>query len=378
MQSTASEAAFGDLVGAIYDAALDRSQWQSVLELLVSSLDACGGTLLFNEAGGNDSVVVARVGVDPAHVEPYDRYYFQVDPSIAASRRLSAGTVISTDRLLSEAAWRRTEFFSDFLRHLDVFHVSGSKLLDGPGVYSAFGLHRSYRRGPLDREEKRFLETLTPHLSRALEIHRRVAVTRHEAEVLEGTLDRLRLGVVLLSADGRVLELNREARRIMDLEDGLLCLRRELLASTPSETARLRSLFGACPPSGGLGACNVLRLARPSGRRPFEVLVAPVRAGRAASPGASVALFITDPERADHPQRQLRDLYELTDSEAAVCELLMQGYDLRQISERRNVALATTRTQIKSILSKTGARRQAQLVSLLLKSPIGSVREGST
>src|SRR3546814_12302255 len=43
-----------------------------------------------------------------------------------------------------------------------------------------------------------------------------------ERQLLAGTVDRMALGVIHLGADGSVLDMNGEARRILDARDGIL------------------------------------------------------------------------------------------------------------------------------------------------------------
>ena len=70
------------------------------------------------------------------------------------------------------------------------------------------------------------------------------------------------------------------------------------------------------------------------------------------------------------PQRPtdalLRMLYGLTPAECRVALLLSDGRTPRRIAELVGVTGNTLRSQIKSIYSKTGVGRQAELVRLLL------------
>ena len=65
----------------------------------------------------------------------------------------------------------------------------------------------------------------------------------------------------------------------------------------------------------------------------------------------------------------VRSLYGLTDAEAAVVQGLVRGLTLRQIAAERRASIQTVRTQMKSVLSKSGAGRQAELVRQILHGP---------
>jgi len=61
-------------------------------------------------------------------------------------------------------------------------------------------------------------------------------------------------------------------------------------------------------------------------------------------------------------------LYRLSRAELAVCEELISGHTVKQISTLRGTSTETVRYQLKSIFSKTETKSQHALVSLLLQS----------
>ena len=77
--------------------------------------------------------------------------------------------------------------------------------------------------------------------------------------------------------------------------------------------------------------------------------------------------FVNDPLRTHRPtQELLRLLYGLTPAECSGALLLGDGHAPRKIANMVGVADNTVRSQIKSIFSKMGVRRQSELVRLLL------------
>jgi DNA-binding CsgD family transcriptional regulator len=61
----------------------------------------------------------------------------------------------------------------------------------------------------------------------------------------------------------------------------------------------------------------------------------------------------------------LRSLFELTGAEARLAQHLARGDSVEEIARTLGVKIATARTQLAAIFSKTGARRQAKLVAIL-------------
>jgi DNA-binding CsgD family transcriptional regulator len=63
----------------------------------------------------------------------------------------------------------------------------------------------------------------------------------------------------------------------------------------------------------------------------------------------------------------LQDVFSLTKAEARLAGRLACGETIEDIAEEHGVSISTARVQLKSIFTKTGASRQAELVSLLTR-----------
>jgi len=73
------------------------------------------------------------------------------------------------------------------------------------------------------------------------------------------------------------------------------------------------------------------------------------------------SVFVADPARTIQPGDVLRRLYGLTGAEAALATLLVNGRSPEDAAAELGVSIHTVRTQLKHVLGKTGARRQAEL-----------------
>jgi DNA-binding CsgD family transcriptional regulator len=114
-----------------------------------------------------------------------------------------------------------------------------------------------------------------------------------------------------------------------------------------------------------------LSLPRPSGGT-YSVVAAPFRPRSPAgvTPAAAVMLVVNDPTASREPLAgHLRRAYGLTAAETKLTLALLEGKNLHEIAAERRTALSTVRVQVKTVLHKTGARRQAELVARLLASP---------
>jgi DNA-binding CsgD family transcriptional regulator/PAS domain-containing protein len=186
------------------------------------------------------------------------------------------------------------------------------------------------------------------------------------AEGAAHALDRLQLGIVLLAGDGSVVFANRSARAILDEADGLGIEQGALRASDAATRRQLRQVIGESTSTRG-GALTVPRAAR----RPLNVLVSPLGPqARGERPPAAKVLFISDPERGIATgEENLQRLYGLTPAEARLTGQLLQGRSLDEAASELAITPHTARSYLKSVFSKTGARRQSDLVRLLLSGP---------
>jgi DNA-binding CsgD family transcriptional regulator/PAS domain-containing protein len=368
----AISAALPDLIAATYDAAFEPSGWQTLLERFAAATRSSHATLLRQDVGGRSGLLSEVLGVDPHYQRLYEDHYASVNPWMQRSELLEPGRVCTGESLCDANVFKRTEFANDYLRPQDAFHMLGVTLVKSEGRYAMLSALRSARGGPYPAADVALLDALVPHLQRAAQLEERLAAIHAERDASTSALDALPVGVILLGARGEVMAVNRRAREIVDAGDGIGLTRDGVVAARPAETARLRQKIGEAQQTArgvGVGAGGLLLLPRPSLLRPLQVLVAPLRAGRVVlgCDAACVALFVADPEhRPIASGSVLATLYGLTPAESRLASHLAAGRTIEEASAELGIALGTARTHLKHVLAKTGARRQSELVGLVL------------
>jgi DNA-binding CsgD family transcriptional regulator len=65
------------------------------------------------------------------------------------------------------------------------------------------------------------------------------------------------------------------------------------------------------------------------------------------------------------PVELVQSLFDLTPTEARVARNLASGKTTEDIASDSGVAVSTVRTQVRSVLEKTGCSRQVEVISLL-------------
>lgn len=221
-------------------------------------------------------------------------------------------------------------------------------------------LPRNERWSP-SAADRALLEILAPSIADALKLHRRIV----GAGAITSILDHLVLGVVLLDDRGRVTYANRSAAELFDVEPGLSELAR--VDGRDPRTEALRRVL----PSGNPDDFSVR--AHPVDGRPLQLMFTalswPDPLGSEARNFAR-AIFVGDSKRAGAaPLESLGNVYGFTHSESKLADLLAADFTLADAAKRLDITESTARTVLKRILAKTGTRRQASLVRLLLSGP---------
>jgi DNA-binding CsgD family transcriptional regulator len=100
------------------------------------------------------------------------------------------------------------------------------------------------------------------------------------------------------------------------------------------------------------------------------LMIAPLRLTSGTSVRGAALLFAFDPENTPTiTVDMVRRLFNLSEAESALAVALCSGKTVDEAAAERGISIHTARSQLKSIFGKTGTKRQADLVSLLLASP---------
>jgi len=374
-----------ETIGLLYDAALGQAAWSDAGKRLVSAVD--GATLSFTAQyelqGGVD--LIDMQGVTPEQVALYAAHYFGDDlwRNAAIGRRITDTAILGSD-LVSDLEWRHSRIYAELSRpHTDVFHgvmVAAGMLPQGGGVFS-LGIHRPRLARPFDQGDRDRLQGLLPHIRRAVQIRSRLGSESVRSDASAATLDKLSFGIVHLTATGRFVAANAAAHRILRDKDGLALGPTGVHAASHASDSRLQEavLRAACTTAGkdGGDAGSYLRLERPSGLRPYTVIVTPLGLGRPVLlPGTpAVLLIVTDPEAAPRIEASaLSALFGLTPAEARLVTLLVTGLSLPEVARRQGIGFETARTHLTRARAKTGTASQVDLIRavLLALAPIGT------
>ncbi len=363
-----------DLVGSIYDAALDARLWPDVLNRIG---DAVGGPQVvfgfYDPANGIADMHAPRT--DPDIVRSFGDW---IDtPPLPCTGNYRPGEVFSGADVVSQEEYTGTIFYHELWRPAG-FSASPlvTNLFADGGTSGHIASHELPNR-QADGRQKRLFAALAPHLVRAVALQRRLYRLTIANEALLHGLDGLKQGFLLVDAQARPLFVNAEARVRLDARDGMHLEAGALSASDGDGGRALRGLIASCAAEAGpvAGSGGDIALSRGSGRLPLDVLVTPIQPETAmaaipwtSSQRAVAIVLVCDAETAkDARVRNLRERFGFTPAEAIFAIEIIKGDGRQATADRLGITVGTARSHLSRIFDKTGVRHQAELVRLLLQ-----------
>jgi DNA-binding CsgD family transcriptional regulator len=373
MARGSSSHALNDAIKSIYDAALDWHAWPAALDGLADAVKGSAAQFgSYNAATLSLQTVMPRI--DPDYATSFVEHWASRNTVWQQSSVVPVGQVMRPEMFFAPGGWRRTDFFNEWYRPQRLDSLIGTNLLvEGP-VSTVVSV---LRKEPFARAEIELFTLLIPHVQRAVQLQLRLSVLEDKQSRSAEVLNRLPQGVLLVDAAGKVRFANRAAEGMLADGAGLRVAGGVVQAARTDETCILRKAIASSVDTAAHGAETAMsrvRLSRSDGRRPLRVLVIPLRPQapwtRLYQPSA--ILFVNDPER-DVAIRSahLRDEFGLTRAEAALALEILAGQGLQVAAGRLQITLTTARTHLAHIFEKTGTRRQAELVRLILHSAGG-------
>lgn len=362
------------LIPHIYAAAVDESRWLPALERLG---DAFGGDVsgLQYRTGPDGQVRWGRFArLDPFLATRIVREFANSNPWVRATQPLwRPGLVIASHAVVPVSRLRRTDYYDGILQPARLEHAFGACLFRHGDDVLNFTLVRSGARGPYEAHELKRVRVLIPHLRRAVQVGTKLAELEKTRAALADGLERLQHAVFIVEGSGRVIFANRAARNVADERDGLSIARDGLAAAAQTERSALRSLVDEAVRTSkgeGDGSGGAMRISRPSMKRPYSVLVAPLPLETEIGTPGLATVFVSDPERAPRTSEEIaRRLYGLSEAEARLATALVETSSVERAADNLRITRGTARWHLKRIYRKTGTSHQAALVGRFLRGP---------
>jgi DNA-binding CsgD family transcriptional regulator/PAS domain-containing protein len=374
-----SPQALSNLIGSIYDCALDPSRWDQTLAEVRDALDCQGLMLTLTDLRYDRLLLQKSVGVGSYEIEQMPKYLPEIHallgPALASWPSLDEPFVMS--RHLA-TYFEMSRYFQECVKQTGIVDFMELLLMQTPMYLSVLSAGRNDRQGLTTEREIELGKLLLPHLRRAMTISKVLDVRTIMGERTAEALDALRCAVVLTNEHGTILHTNRAAEHMLDNGGAVQGAQGILQATAPSATAELCSALAlAARNEASIGKTGLaIRLTEPD-VPPIFGHVLPLTGSdfrTRLQPAAVAAVFIGAPPDAQDGADTVAAAFGLTPGETRLLASLFAGHTLNETAATLGITRRTAKTHLEHIFLKTKVTRQAELMRLWtgLISPTGS------
>ncbi|MFK8035218.1 MAG: helix-turn-helix transcriptional regulator [Hyphomicrobiales bacterium] len=255
-------------------------------------------------------------------------------------------------------------------------HSEGVTVLK-KGLVSAVacGFMRLPGKSELEAEHLSLMAVINKHYLRAMDFQQRFDKLQQALMQANNVLDLVDFGMMLFGESKTPLFVNKSAERLLDVSDGLSLGKSGLSIHDREAKKQFNELFDAMnsntvPSIARTG--GLVRVNRPSRKRPYSLMLVPMGANKSGLEGASISVLLFDPSiKRTTAIKLFATSYGLTKAEARLALELAQGMSPEEFASEHSISINTVRTQLRALFAKTETSRQAELVSLLLRVTAG-------
>jgi len=352
------------LIEDIYEAGAHPEQWQRALRSLADITGSIDATMGGQTRAHVPLLVSART--DPDYVRTYSEHYHRRNAMQLAMHTTPVGQPVLDSMIVDRAAFHAGDFYNEWCVPQGYLHGAALNLATSQGWRISLmvsGTHE-YDQNALD-----VMALVTPHLIRAFQFNQLLHETQSLGMGAFAALEYLDRGALLVGVTGAIRAANSIGEEIVAQGDGLILRGGQLYCAKSSETAALERLIGQCARGLVTPDEGMMRISRSEGRAPLLVQCLPFPTSN-WWPGFTQQLamiFVTDPDaRMEQVTQRLRQRYGLTPAEASLAWEIVRSGGRKAAALQRGISVSTARSQLTAIFDKTGVRRQAELVRLLL------------
>lgn len=360
------------VIETLYDAALDETLWPRALEALTDYTGSQAATFWTLDGSPQPKLPsLITFNFDPAFMREYLDGMVPEDPTVQYLVSHPNQPIVHDGLFITERQKDRLSYYDWHGRRSETrFRMVGQARPAG-AVQAGVALHRTRRAGRYEPRDLERFAFIYKHLARALAIGVRLGSLNALQQCTGSVLDSNPAAILFLNSERRIMYANRAAESLRSASDGIRLANDRLVIARKAEQAQLDALVGGIVRGAKsiLARGGLMRVARPSGKRPYAILVTPAGGNFPALSALhpSVLIVITDPDAISPlPKDRLRSAFLLTDAEAQLAALIAAGDDLRLAAAKLCIQYGTARVRLAQIFQKTDTRRQGELVRVLL------------
>jgi DNA-binding CsgD family transcriptional regulator len=363
------------LIGQTYDCLTEENGWQELLASYARLIAGDSGLIYLKPRGGHKGKILTSLGVDASYrLSSYFAYYEPRSPVFPLYRGLPEGQVHALGEYAFSAPYRKTEYFQDWVRPQGYGDMVAAHLLRNDQHYAWFCIRRAAERGKYSASNLHAAGRLVPHLGRAVSLRFKLEAELAAPNSLRNSLEFVRFGVIIVDANSRILIANGPADNVLKVGDGLASHQGRLVCEQPREAATLHAaVAAAAQPRHGHHVAMDFCINRNEANAPLTLHVMPLSSASvttAFTTQSAAAIFVIDPLHGEPNAEGFARAYGLTPAERRLLHEIVRGSGVVEAAAKLGIAVPTARTQLQHVFQKTNTASQAELVRLVMLSPL--------
>ena len=207
-----------DLLGDIYDTALDSERWNNVVTGIIDFVGGRACELVSKDPVSGLGNIKYQVGIDPHYIQLYAETYAKFGPVTNLS---PIGQVVSIPDLVPYDDYRRGPFYQEWLRPQDLADTAIVVLEKSAADATFLVVVPGKANSMVDDEMRRRLAFIAPHARRALLVGKAMELKQAEAATFANALDGLSAAMFLVDACGRIVHANAAGQDMLYANDFL-------------------------------------------------------------------------------------------------------------------------------------------------------------
>ncbi len=356
-----------ELLERAYESAFEPVPFASLLPRLAEAVgaDAAHINMWAPELDAGE----LAIGHDmPEHlVRVYREHFWRVDLwRLAMERmRIPIGRAFAGHAIVPYATLLQSEMYNDALRGYGIFETCGGQIFAQGNAGGGISLMRARGRRFYGAREVARLGTVLPHMARAMNLRLRLEGLRSQRDAFGDFIESLAGGALLVRRDGRVSHATTKARILLDDPAGPLRLKSGRLharhAAADRQVQRLFANGNADVPWPSDGTAIDL-----PPRHWLRVIATARAAGLLSLAHAAYVLVVEKSRPAEASAEAAAARYGLTRAETELLCALVAGRSLAEAARLLSRSYNTVRNQLQSLLAKSHAHRQSELIAKVL------------
>jgi len=363
---------YNEFINLLYEASNDTTSesWTKPLKILQHTFKANYVTLILKLPEESALGLMVAVGKNITVGQSVQSLPYQY--KLTPFTDQAPDQVFTVSDFMSDNEWEESSYRQHWCAVNDVYHVMSVDISTENHGNLRFRVTRDASQENFSESDKALCKLLIPHFRRSITTFLHLHSSASLGSLYSRAIGRLSIATITIDETGKVLDKNLFASQILDASDGLKITAGKLTAQHHTDNSELKRLIKTAFEHGqGQTMPEAMSVSRPSGEIALGLVieVIPSLDWLEGKGHRKAVVYIRDAIGKSTTSIDLsKKLFGLTPAETALTLQLINGLSLEEASEALNIRRNTARAHLRSIFSKTGVRRQTELVRLFLNS----------